>query len=163
MGDPEGRISPNNTFMETMLRQVGEIAFTAIPTFLIVIFLWFYLRRMLFEPIDKVLSERRAASDGAKDAAKSALARAEQKVAEYEATLRTERGKVFLEIEAERKKWRDEQSAKVSAAREAVMAKVKTAKEQLASEAATAKGSLETEAGKLADQITATFLQGGAR
>ena len=149
--------------METMLRQVGEIAFTAIPTFLIVIFLWFYLRRMLFEPIDRVLAERHAAGEGAKDAAKNALARAEQKVAEYEVTLRTERGKVFVEIEAERKKWRDEQSAKVSAAREAVMAKVKTAKEQLSAEAATAKTTLEAEAGQLADQITAAVLKGGSR
>lgn len=146
-----------------MLRQVGEIAFTAIPTFLIVIFLWFYLRRMLFEPIDKVLSERRTLGEGAKEAAKSALARAEQKVAEYESTLRTERGKVFVEIEAERKKWRDEQSAQVSAAREAVMAKVKSAKDQLAVEAATAKGTLESEASKLADQIAAAVLGGVSR
>lgn len=149
--------------MELMLRQVGEIAFTAIPTFLIVIFLWFYLRRMLFEPIDQVLADRHKASEGAKVDAKAAIERAQQKVAEYETTLRAERAKLFTEIEAERKKWRDEQSAKVGEARDAVMAKVKSAKDQLTAEAAAARTTLEADAGKLADQITAAVLKGASR
>lgn len=148
--------------METMLRQVGEIAFTALPTFFLVIFLWFYLRRMLFEPIERVLDERYKATEGAKEGAKASLKRAEQKVTEYEATLRSERSKLFVEIEADRKKLRDEQTARVHEAREAVMAKVKAAKDQLSAEAATARTTLEAQAGELANQITAIVLKGAA-
>lgn len=149
--------------METMLRQVGEIAFTALPTFFLVIFLWFYLRRMLFEPIERVFDERYKATEGAKEGAKAALQRAEQKVAEYDATLRSERSKLFVEIEADRKKLRDAQTARVAEAREAVLAKVKAAKDQLSGEAASARATLDAQAGQLAQQITELVLKGAAR
>ena len=74
-----------------MLSDVGAILLRAIPTFFLVIFLFFYLKGMFFGPLEKVLAERRAATEGARKQAKTAIELAEAKVAQYEAQLRAAR------------------------------------------------------------------------
>jgi F-type H+-transporting ATPase subunit b len=44
--------------MEATLHALSGILLRAVPTFLIVIFLHFYLKYMFFKPLDKVLQAR---------------------------------------------------------------------------------------------------------
>ena len=143
-----------------MLTDVGAILLRAIPTFILVIFLFFYLRSMFFGPLEKVLAQRRAATDGARQQAKHSLEAAEAKVAQYEAQLRAARTEVFTKVDAERKQWSDQQAAQVAVAREKALALVREARVQIAKDADDARASLATQAEALAAQITASLLKG---
>lgn len=149
--------------METMLHDVGQVALRAIPTIVLFLFLYFYLKSMLFKPLQEVLGRRREATDGARKRAQEALDRAEHKVKEYEAALRQARGEIFVEQEKQRKAWRDEQTALVAAAREQAMTKIKEGRLQIAADAAQAQSGLNAQAEALADQIVAQVLKGAMR
>lgn len=146
--------------MEPMLRAVGEIVLRALPTFFLVLFLYLYIRAMFVGPIGRILDERGAATQGARDAAKLALERAEEKVRAYEEKLREARGELFRETEALRKQWREAQSAQLAAARDRAMDQVKAARVELDRDAQAARASLEAEAGTLANDITLRILKG---
>jgi len=55
-----------------------------VPTFLLVIFLHFYLKSMFFNPLEKVLKQRYEATEGSRKLAAESLERAAAKTADYE-------------------------------------------------------------------------------
>src|ERR1043166_1878851 len=62
--------------MDATLHQLGDILLRAVPTFLLVIFLNFYLKAVFFKPLEKVLQQRYAMTEGARQMAKKNLERA---------------------------------------------------------------------------------------
>ena len=74
--------------MDETLRALGGILLRAIPTFVLVVLLHFYLKFIFFKPLQKVLRQRYEATQGARKLAESSLAKAAEKAAEYEAALR---------------------------------------------------------------------------
>jgi F-type H+-transporting ATPase subunit b len=149
--------------METMLHDVGQVVLRALPTFFLVIFLYFFLKATLFKPLQEVLGRRREATDGARKRAQQALDRAETKVAEYESALRNARGEIYAEQDQQRKAWREEQAALVAAAREKAMARIKEGRMQVAADASRAQGELKSQAEALSDQIVAQVLKGALK
>lgn len=145
--------------MESTLRALGQILLQALPTFFLVLLLHQYLKAVFFKPLARVLAEREEATAGARRKANEALARAEQKAAAYEESLRAARNDIYREQEEMRRTWQDEQSAQIATARVRSDAAVKDAREQLAREAQAARASLEGNVRMLADQITHTLLQ----
>src|SRR5256885_6387569 len=103
--------------MEETLRALGGILLRAVPTFLLVVLLPFYLKYIFFKPLAKVLRERYEATEGARKLAESSLAKAAEKAAEYEAALRAARGETYKELEQLRRQLQDERSAGVREAR----------------------------------------------
>jgi F-type H+-transporting ATPase subunit b len=145
--------------MEATLHALGEILVQAIPTFILVLLLFAYLRAVFFKPLEKVLAERDEATEGARKKAKAALDAAAAKVAAYEEQIRAARNDLYKEQEEVRRKWRDEQTAQLAAARESAETMVKTAKAEFAAEAVQAKAALAANSQALADQITQAILQ----
>jgi len=74
--------------MEEILQALGGILLRAIPTVILLILVHFYLKRMLFRPLEQTLAKRREQTDGAQEAARASLARAEEKAAMYELALK---------------------------------------------------------------------------
>lgn len=146
-----------------MLHEVGQVALRAIPTIVLVIFLYFYLKSMLFKPLQEVLGRRREATDGARKRAQQAIERAEAKVTEYELALRNARSEIIGEQEKQRKAWRDEQTALVAAARDQSMARIKEGRMQIAAEASIAHSGLNAQAEGLANEIVTQVLKGAMR
>jgi len=146
--------------MDQMLSDVGAILLRAVPTFILVIFLFFYLKGMFFGPLEKVLADRRSRTDGARKQAKHSIEAAEMKVAQYESQLRAARTELFAKVEAERKQWADAQAAQIATARDKAHAQVKDARVQIAQDANAARATLATQAEDLAAQITASVLKG---
>ena len=118
--------------MEATLHALGEILVQALPTFFLVLLLFIYLRSMFFKPLERVLAERREATEGARKKAAEALDRAKAKAADYEEKIRAARNDLYREQEEIRRKWRDDQSAQVAAARQSAEASVKEAKARMA-------------------------------
>jgi len=148
--------------MDDTLKAVGQLLIQSLPTFFIVLFLYFYLKQVFFGPLDRVLSQRREATEGARAQAAAALERAAAKAALYEEQLRAARNEIYKEQEEQRKLWRDQQSAQVAEARKSAESTVGGAKAEIAAEADAAKRSLASGTQSLADKITSAILQGRA-
>ncbi len=144
--------------MEQTLQALSGILVKAILTVVLVILLHFYLKGMLFRPLEKILKQREELTEGARKAAAASLAEAERKTAEFEAKLREARAEVYREQEETRRRWLDQQAAQVAEARAAMEASVREAREQIAAEAAEARTTLQGTSSTLADEIATTVL-----
>jgi F-type H+-transporting ATPase subunit b len=148
--------------MEQTLHALAGILQKAVLTVGLLLLLHFYLKAMLFGPLEKVLKERDQLTKGARKAAEQSLADADKKTQEYEAKLREARAEVYKEQEETRRRWIEDQASEVSQARERNTAAVRRAREEIAAEAAAARRSLTESSGALADEIATAVLAGRA-
>jgi F-type H+-transporting ATPase subunit b len=144
--------------MEQTLHALGGILLKSIPTIVLLLFLYFYLKLMLFGPLTRVLKQREELTSGTRHAAQKSLKDAERKVAEYEAKMREARAEVYREQEETRKQWLADQTSQVEGARERTGQTVQQAKEQMTAEITAARQNLAESAGALADQIANAVL-----
>ena len=144
--------------MEETLQALGGILLKAIPTVIFLIILHFYLKAVLFGPLDRMLKQRRELTEGARKVAEDSLAAATRKAEEYEAKLRDARAVVYKQQEEIRKRWLEEQAQQVADARASSESAVKAAREALALDADVARKSLQESSKAVADQIVATVL-----
>ncbi|MEN6535768.1 MAG: hypothetical protein ABFD60_03040 [Bryobacteraceae bacterium] len=148
--------------MQEILHSLGGLLLKALPTFFLVVLLHFYLKRVFFRPLDKVLRERGEATEGARKAADESLATASRMSAEYEQAVRTVRGDIYREQEETRRRWRQEQAQTLEEARLKTGETVREAKNQIAAEAAEARQALAAESERLAGEIVESILKGRA-
>jgi F-type H+-transporting ATPase subunit b len=144
--------------MAQTLHALGGILLKSIPTVVLLLFLYFYLKSMLFGPLTRVLKQREELTAGTRQAAQKSLKDAERKVSEYEAKMREARAEVYREQEETRKKWLADQASQIDGARERTGQTVHEAKEQMTGEVTAARQTLAESAGVLADQIATTML-----
>jgi F-type H+-transporting ATPase subunit b len=148
--------------MEATLHALGEILLRAIPTFVLLILLHFYLKAVFFRPMRKILHQRYEASEGARIMAAKSLEQASAKAAEYEAALRKDRGEVYEAHERMNKELQEQHESELRTARKQAEAAVEHAKADLAREVESAKDSLSRESELLANQIAEAILRGQA-
>jgi F-type H+-transporting ATPase subunit b len=143
--------------MDATLHALGGILLRAVPTFLLVILLHFYLKSVFFKPLERVLKERYAATEGARQLAQQSFDRAAAKATEYEDALRAARAEVYQSQEKRFKQLQDEQGGQLNQARENADRLVREARAQLDKDVAAARISLagdsEVLAGRIADSI----------
>ncbi len=148
--------------MEQTLHALAGILQKAALTIGLLLLLHFYLKAMLFGPLEKVLKERDRLTKGAREAGARSLAAADKKTQEYEAKLREARAEVYKEQEEIRRRWLEDQASQVAQARERNAAAVRKAREEIVAEAAAARLSLTESSGVLADEIATAVLAGRA-
>jgi len=73
--------------MDSTLKALATLAVQAIPTVVFFIFLTFYLKRVYFLPVSRILEERRRQTDGVRDLARRAHEAADQKTSEFETAI----------------------------------------------------------------------------
>lgn len=146
--------------MDDTLRAVGQLLIQALPTFFIVLFLYAFLKAVFFGPLDRILAQRREATEGARKQAAEALDRANARVAAYEEQIRAARNEIYKEQEELRRNLMQEQSARIAEARKASETALAAAKSEIAAQSAEAERSLARETQALADTITRTILHG---
>ncbi len=145
--------------MDKIVHQLGELLLTALPTFLLLIFLTLYLKSMFFAPLEKVLRQRYDATEGARKLAEQSLERAEAKTAEYEATLSAARSEIYQAQEKAFKEFQERAAGQIAEARKRADEAIREAKRQLAEDAETAKASLSKDSDALANQIADSILR----
>src|SRR6266852_2394384 len=146
--------------MEATIQALGQILLRAIPTLLFLILIHFYLKAMFYRPLQKVLAQRREATEGARQAAEASLKSAAEKVAAFEQSLREARAEIYRQQEEVRRQWLEEQTARLAEARKASQALIWEASAQLAAEKEAAKRDLVTYADSLAEQIAQSIVSG---
>jgi len=141
-----------------MLHALGGILLRAIPTFLLVVLLNLYLKRVFFKPLEKVLRRRYDATEGARKHAQLNLEQAAAKTAQYEDAMRAARAQLYHAQEEMHRQMQEHQGAVIAEARTRAEASVKAAKSQLAADVTTTKTTLAAQGEALASQIAESIL-----
>jgi F-type H+-transporting ATPase subunit b len=148
--------------MDAMLHALGDILLRAVPTFLLIILLHFYLKGIFFKPLEKVLHARYEATEGARKQAENSLATAAAKTAEYEKALFAAKTTIYQAQEKSFKELQEQHAAAVARARANADAQIKQAKAALAADVAETKRTLASETDALANQIADSILRSAA-
>ncbi|WP_298270586.1 ATP synthase F0 subunit B [Geobacter sp.] len=111
------------------------------------------LNILLYKPIRKVIADRKAKIEGAKERAAAVDREVQEKVALYEARLREVKAKAGEEREALRKEAQQEQAVRLERARAEAADSLSTIKNRVAKEAADAKELLKEQARALSLEI----------
>lgn len=138
----------------------------AVPTVLLFTVLVLAYQFLIQGPLTKTLKERRARTEGAVEDAHKAIARAEERAAEYATKLRQARAEIYKLREQRIKQWTGERDVALDAARKSAGIKVNEAKAELDAEAANARQAIEASAGDLASRVVRAVLPlaaGGTR
>jgi F-type H+-transporting ATPase subunit b len=145
--------------MEATLQALGQLLLKGVPTIILLLVVHFYLKWVFFRPMGEVLAKRRAATDGLKETAAAARAKAEEQTKSIEAQLQQARESIYQEQEEARRRWMTDQTTQLDSAREKARELIHQAKLQLDEEAAATKVQLQASAGTLADQIAGALLE----
>jgi F-type H+-transporting ATPase subunit b len=148
--------------MDAMLHALGEILLRAVPTFLLILLLHFYLKGMFFKPMEKVLQARYEATEGARKKAQESLAHAAARAGEYEKALFAAKSEIYQAQEKAFKDMQERQAAAIAAARAAADAQLKEAQAAIAADAVGVRRSLAAESDALAERIAETILRRSA-
>ena|ERR1051326_175539 len=149
--------------MDALVQALGGLLLKAVPTIVLLIFVHFYLKFMLFRPLQKIRSQRREATEGAREAGKKSLELAAEKATMYDLALREARAEMYREQEETRRRWLGDQTARVEEARQSARAMIKEAGQKLDEDVAEARRDLTTRSQMLAMQIVETLAAKGAR
>ncbi|MGH9690753.1 MAG: hypothetical protein ACRD4C_06665 [Candidatus Acidiferrales bacterium] len=142
-----------------ILHQLGELFLRAVPTVVIFLLFYVFLRWAFFTPLQKAMAERKAFIEGAKAEAAAVERAAQQEMDTYKAALRKARAGVYAEQEAARQAALDERALLLKAMRARSQEEVTVAKKKLADEMASAQTEIERQTPVLASDIARTILR----
>jgi F-type H+-transporting ATPase subunit b len=125
---------------------------------IIILVMVFVLNATLFKPINRILEEREKRTRGRSGEAHDILRRVEEKMAQYERTLREARGEGYRQMEQERASAVSERQARLSAVRDEVNRSIGEQKETIRAQVEEARATLDQEARRLAAEIGSQIL-----
>jgi F-type H+-transporting ATPase subunit b len=144
--------------MQELAHQLGELFLQAVPTVLIVFLFYLFLRANFFRPLERVLEERRARTEGARRAAESAQAAAQEKERAHQEALRKAKAELYAEQEQARRRALDERAEVIRSTRARAGDDIRMAKAKIQAEAAAARKELEQATQVLAAEISRAIL-----
>jgi F-type H+-transporting ATPase subunit b len=148
--------------MTDTLRQIGELLLSSIPAIISLAIVWAAYRALVYAPLQKVLGERQARTEGAIRQAQEQVSAAEARTAEYERRVREARSRIYLAQEARSRHIMQQRDAALAEARRHAEATIKTARLALEKEVLAAKATLQQQADALAAQIIDIVLKSAA-
>jgi F-type H+-transporting ATPase subunit b len=148
--------------MNETLHQLGGLLLGSVPTIFLFLVLVILYRLLVYGPLMRVLSERRARTEGAIEQANAATAAAAAKTQEYEAQLRAARSRIFQARQQKLQQWTLERDRAVAEAQEAAQRQVEEAKAGLQAQSKAAHRTLEGSIDELAGEILRAVLPKGS-
>lgn len=139
--------------------QLGELFLGAVPTVIIFLLFYLFLRWAFFTPILKAVAERKALIEGARAEAAKIEAEAKQELDTYNQAIKTSLAKIYEEQERARQAVLDERVKLLRAMRTRSLEEVNEAKKSIATELAAARAEVERQTPALADEIARAILK----
>ena len=139
--------------------QLGQLFLQAAPTVVIVFLFYLFMRVGFFQPVERVLAGRYARTEGARHAAESSHAAAQEKLRAYQEALKKARAAIYAEQDAARRAILEERAAMLRQARSRSSEEVRAVKERIAADLATARVELTAISEELAAEIARTILE----
>ena len=148
--------------MEETLKQVGGLLLGAVPTVLLFLTVFIAYQVLVYKPLGRTLEERHSRSAGALEKARTDIATAAARTADYEQRIRDARLAIYKAQDARRQKALEARAGTVAQARERGDALVRQARATLEADVAASKSMLQAEGGRLADQVIQRVLRPAA-
>jgi F-type H+-transporting ATPase subunit b len=148
--------------MDAILRQIGELLISSIPTIISLLVVWAGYRYIVHGKLQQVLEQRHALTQGAVQRAQEEIAKAETRTAEYEQRVREARAEIYKTQQANRQRIMDTRNAALADARKQAGDKVKESRAGLIATVATSKAALREQADALADKVIESVLKPAA-
>jgi F-type H+-transporting ATPase subunit b len=145
--------------MDETFRQISELLLGSIPTIIFFLLLYGLYIVLVHKPLTRVLAERRARTQGAVEKARSDIALAERRTAEYEQQLRDARIAILKAQEARRTLASKAREAALAEARTQSQAQVREARAAIEQDKQAAQTTLDADAGRLAAEIIRIVLE----
>jgi F-type H+-transporting ATPase subunit b len=142
-----------------LLHSLGQLFLGSVPTIIIVLLFYLFLRWAFFTPIEKAMAEREARMDGARAEAARVEAEARQEMESYEGALRKARGEIFAEQEAVRREALESRAKLLKAMRARAQEDVLAATKRIEAEFQAARAQVERDAPALAGEIVRSILE----
>jgi F0F1-type ATP synthase membrane subunit b/b' len=142
-----------------ILRELGWLFLKSVPTIILFLLFYWFLRANFFKPLERTLAERNARIDKARTEAEAVQAAAKDKTQSYEDALRKARVGVFAEQETVRQAALEERAKFLREARSAAQETVRAQKERISHEFAAARAQLESETAATASRIAQRILE----
>lgn len=152
-----------------ILQQLGWLFLKSVPTIILFLLFYWFLRANFFKPLERTMAERNARIIKAREEAAAVQASAKGQVQSYEDALKKARAGVFAEQEKVRQAVLSERAKVLEDARSAAQSEVRAQKERIHSEFEAARAQLEGQSAELAGRIADVILEhpaapaGGAR
>lgn len=143
-----------------ILKQIGSLILQAVPTIVLVLLFYLFLRVNFFGPLQKVMAERAARIEGARREAEASRGAAQEKSRTYQEALRKARADVYAEQDAARRVVLEERATIVREARSRASERVRAAKEEIAAQLSAVRGQIERETQALGAEIARAILEG---
>jgi F0F1-type ATP synthase membrane subunit b/b' len=143
-----------------ILHQLGDLFLQAVPTIIVVLLFYLFLRWAFFGPIQKAMAERAARIEGAQAEAARLETEAKHELDAYNQALNNARREVYQEQERVRQGILDERARLLKAMRARTQEEVAAAKQRIAGEVAEARRDAESQVPELAAQIARAILAG---
>lgn len=142
-----------------ILHQLANLFLDAVPT--VVLFLLFYafIRWAFFIPLQKAMTERAARIEGARAEAAAVEAETKHELDAYHEALRKARAEIYSQQEAERQAALEGRAKLLKAMRARAQEEVDAAKKHIAGDYQAALVQVEAETSALAQQIVSTILK----
>lgn len=145
--------------MDATLNALAELLLQSIPTIALFLFLTFYLKRVFFRPIAKILEERRKATEGVRELSQRAFDAADKRSSEFETAIQLARSDINQANEALRRTWEKEEAEVLAKARTEAEARVLAARRQFQQEMEQAQSDLDAQVEPLSEQIVSSLLR----
>src|SRR3979409_2305653 len=97
--------------MDVILQQLSDLFLRSVPTVVLFLLLLGLYRVLVYDPLLRVLAERRGRTSGAMESAHASIQAADAKAQEYEAKLRAARAEIFHAREQRLQAWNRERDA----------------------------------------------------
>jgi F0F1-type ATP synthase membrane subunit b/b' len=153
------RRSLDLVFTMELLHQLGNLFLEAVPTIVIVLLFYFFLRWAFFTPIQKAMADREALIEGARAEAARAESAAKQELDAYGDALKKARAEIFAEQEVARQAVLEERAKLLKAMRMREQEEVQKAKAQISADLAAARLEIDRDTPALAGDIARVVLQ----
>src|SRR5207244_4034555 len=135
-----------------------SILLRAIPTFILVWVLYFYVSRAFLKPLEQTLRKRYESTAGLRKAAEARINTAEQKTASYQEALRAGAAEMYQQQEQERQKALEHRMEILKQARERAAERLARARQEIRQDTDQAKKQLERESEQMAQWILSAVL-----
>jgi F-type H+-transporting ATPase subunit b len=142
-----------------IVHQLEKLFLGAVPTVIVVLLFYFFMRWAFFGPIMRAMAERTAKIEGARAEAAAAEAGAKQELDTYHEALRKARVEIYAEQEAARQDALDSRAKLLKAMRSHAQDDVNAAKKRIAAELEAARAEVERSTPELAAQIVQAILR----
>jgi len=142
-----------------IVHQLEQLFLGAVPTVIVVLLFYFFMKWAFFGPVMKAMAERSAKIEGARAEAAAAEAGARQELDAYNDALRKARAEIYAQQESARQEALENRARLLKTMRTHAQEDVNAAKKRIAAELEAARAEVERSTPELAALIAQAILK----